>query len=157
MCGMIKFLLPLFALSLFRAAGCHDPASDSAAVAPVTDCGPAIQVRNPLPRLTSDGFTVVSAEATGRCLTVTISATGCSTENWQVNLWANEETAADPANTPGGLLVFDDGVGADEMTCQAIMEATYQFDLSPYLPAERLPATFALTGTETTVTITADR
>ena len=156
----MKFLLPfLFFSAVVRTAGCDK--SDDAAAAPVATevsaCGPAIQVRNPLPRLTSDPFTVVSAEAEGRCLTVVLSATGCSAEGWRVDLWANEETPGEPSVTPGGLLIFDDGVGPDEMTCQAIVEQRYQFDLSPYLTDDRLPATFTLMGTETKVTVGAGR
>ncbi len=154
----MKFLfLFLFFSAVVRTAGCDKSAASPASATALADCGPAIQVRNPLPRLTSDGFTVVYAEASGTCLSVTISATGCSSEGWRVNLWANEETPDAPSATPGGLLIFDDGVGADEMTCQAIVEETYEFDLSPYLTEDRLPASFTIMGTETTVTVEANR
>ncbi|WP_116126667.1 hypothetical protein [Lewinella sp. IMCC34183] len=143
---MKLLLLPLFALSLFRTAGCGDENPDTVAPA-LTDCGPAIRVRNPLPRLTTDDFRVVEASADGLCLSVTLSATGCSSQAWKVTLWAEGE----PGDAPGGILIFDDGVGENEMTCQAIVEETYTFDLTPYLGDGPRPATFGLPGSEVTV------
>ena len=145
---MKLFLLPLFALSLFRAAGCGDENLDATAPA-LTDCGPAIQVRNPMPRFKSDNFRVVNASADGLCLSVTLSATGCSSEAWKLALWAEGE----PGTEAYGMLVFDDGVGGDEMTCQSIVEETYRFDLTPYLGEVPRPVTFGMSGTDMQVTI----
>ncbi|THH40678.1 hypothetical protein [Neolewinella litorea] len=144
-------LLPLFFLALVRTDGCDKSKAEPAPA--VTDCGTEIQVRNPLPRLTSDNFSVVSAEAEGSCLTVTISATGCSAQAWQLRLWTDGTVRESYPTQTAALLIFDDGVGENEMTCQAIIEATYQFDLSPYLDDQNLPTTFELTGTGTTVDI----
>ncbi|PPK88189.1 hypothetical protein CLV84_1154 [Neolewinella xylanilytica] len=147
---MVKTLsITLFALTLFRSAGCSDDARETVRT---TDCGPVIQVRDPMPRLTSDAYTVVGASADGLCLSVTISATGCSSEPWRVALHTDGAVAESSPTQTTALLVFDDGVGENEMTCQAIIEETYQFDLGPYL-ADALPTTFSLTGTETTVEI----
>ncbi len=146
---MKLLLLPLFALSLFRTSGCSKDA-DVAATAPLTECGAPIKVRNPLPRFTTDNFTVVSVSADGRCLTVTLSATGCSSEGWRLDLWAEGQ----PGPETGGLLIFDDGVGEDEMTCQAIVEKTYQFDLTPFLGPTPLPVNFSLGGSDVSVEIT---
>ena len=154
MSHMLKlFFLPLVALSLFRAAGCRDAATDTAATLPASDCGEAIQIRNPLPRLTSDNFTVTEASADGNCLSVTLQATGCSAEAWTARLWAAERVPGEDVQTPAALLVFDDGVGEDEMTCQAIVEHTFQFDLTPYVETVPGATELDLTGTGTTVTL----
>ena len=150
---MIKlFTLSLFSLTLFRAAGCGNEESAGAGTA-VTDCGQEIQVRHPLPRLTSDNYQIVEASVDGRCLSVTISATGCSSQAWRVGLHTTGEVAESSPTQTSALLVFDDGVGENEMTCQAIIEETYRFDLTPYLDEGDLPTTFTLTGTETTLSI----
>ena len=117
------------------------------------DCGPAIQLRDPLPRLTSDYFSIVDASVEDFCLSVTISATGCSTGAWEVNLHSTGAVAESYPTQTEALLVFDDGVGENEMTCQAMIEETYQFDLSPYLASGALPTTFTLTGTDTSIAI----
>ena len=152
---MIKlFALSLFSLTLFRAAGCGD--DEQAAAAAAADCGQEIQVRNPLPRLTTDDYQIVDASVEGRCLSVTISATGCSSEAWRVALHTTGEIAESSPTRTDALLVFDDGVGENEMTCQAIIEETYRFDLTPYLGDGALPTTFSITGTEITLSIGAD-
>ncbi|NJB84468.1 hypothetical protein GGR26_000213 [Lewinella marina] len=148
---MKLLFLPLFFLALLRADGCDK--SDAGTAPAVTDCGTEIQVRDPLPRLTSDAFSVVSATAEGSCLTVTISATGCSAQAWQLRLWTDGQVRESSPTQTSALLVFDDGVGENEMTCQAIIEESYRFDLTPYLEAGSRPTTLELTGTGTTVRI----
>lgn len=150
---MKLLFLPLFVMALVRSAGCGDGKADTAPR--VTDCGTEIQVRDPLPRMTSDNFQVVSARAEGQCLTVTISATGCSAAGWQLALWSTGEIRESLPTQTSALLIFDDGVGANEMTCQAIIEETYQFDLAPLLADGDLPTQLELTGTETTVLVEA--
>ncbi|WP_157975937.1 hypothetical protein [Lewinella sp. IMCC34191] len=143
----------LLLVALVRSAGCNTD-TESPAETTVSDCGALIQVRDPMPRLTSDDYQVVNAEVDGLCLSVTISATGCSSQAWRVALHTSGAVAESSPTQTDALLVFDDGVGENEMTCQAIMEETYQFDLSPYL-ADALPTVFTLTGTETSVAIPA--
>lgn len=154
---MIKiFALSLFSLTLFRAAGCGDDERPSDGTVAADGCGQEIQIRHPLPRLTTDDYQIVDASVEGRCLSVTISATGCSSEAWRVGLHTTGEVAESSPTQTSALLVFDDGVGDDEMTCQAIIEETYRFDLTPYLSDGALPTTFSITGTETTLSIGAD-
>ncbi|MGB3800649.1 MAG: hypothetical protein WA952_12615 [Lewinella sp.] len=149
---MIKLpLLSLFFLALVRTAGC-DKNEALPAASQVSDCGVLIQVRDPMPRLTSDDYQIVGATAEGLCLSVTISATGCSSDAWRVALHTSGRIEDSSPAQGDALLVFDDGVGENEMTCQAIIEETYQFDLSPYL-AGSAPSVLTLTGTDTTVEI----
>lgn len=151
----MKFLRLLFFAALPLAA-CVRPDTTGADVPAGTDCGTLIQVRDPLPRLTSDFFEIVEATVDGRCLAVKLSASGCSTDSWRVALHTDGRVAESSPTQTQALLIFDDGVEEDGVTCQMIIEQTFTFDLSPYLTDAVLPTSFSLTGTDTVVEVTTD-
>ena len=146
----LKSLLPLAVLLLLGTCKSRDAAPPAAET---SDCGQPIRVRHPLPRLTSDFFRVADASVEGLCLSVTVAATGCGSEGWSAALHTDGLVAESSPTQTQALLVFDDGVGEDGITCQAIVEQTFTFDLSPYLTEASLPTVFRLTGTEITLTI----
>ena len=150
---MKNFLCPM--LAIFSLAACVRPDTAAAEAPNATGCGPSIQVRDPMPRLTSDFFEIVQATVADRCLTVKLSASGCSTEFWRVALHTDGRVAESSPTQSQALLVFDDGVEEDGVTCQMIIEQSYTFDLAPYLTDAVLPTRFSLTGTEITLDIAA--
>ena len=150
---MKNLLLPL--LSVLGLAACVRP-DTTVANAASSDCGVLIQVRDPMPRLTSDFFQVVAATVEDRCLSVTISATGCSSDAWRVALHTDGRVAESSPTQTQALLVLDDGVEEDGVTCQMIIEETYTFDLQPYLTDAVLPTSFSLTGTDTVLEVTGE-
>ena len=143
-------------LAILSLAACVRPDTSGAGASSSSDCGALIQVRDPMPRLTSDFFEIVEATVDDRCLSVKLSASGCSTDFWKVALHTDGRVAESSPTQTQALLVFDDGVEEDGVTCQMIIEQTFTFDLSPYLTDAVLPTSFSLTGTDTVVEVTAD-
>ena len=151
---MKNFLWPM--LAILPLAACVRPDTSAAPAATATDCGPSIQVRDPMPRLTSDFFEIVEATVHDRCLSVRLSASGCSSDFWKVALHTDGRVAESSPTQTQALLVFDDGVEEDGVTCQMVLEKTFTFDLGPYLTDAVLPTSFSLTGTDTVVEVTTD-
>jgi hypothetical protein len=136
-------LLTLLTLTLLLTACSVD---DDDRPTPST-CGPAITVGGEPSIADSRPFTLVDATVTDLCLEVTIGASGCSTTNWQLELFTNGGIAeSSPTLTSAALLFFD---GGGEVTCQAYFTETYSFDLSPYLVPGSLPTILTLTGQDT--------
>ncbi|CAH1001685.1 hypothetical protein LEM8419_02591 [Neolewinella maritima] len=116
-------------------------------------CGPDITIGDVLVAREFDSFTLVDAKVTDLCLEVTVSATGCSSQGWTMELFTFGEVAESLPTQTSARLLFDDGVDAAEFTCQAEVTETYSFDLSPYLTPDALPTEFTLTGLATTLSI----
>ena len=137
-------LLPL----LFVLSGCSEKEE---AARPA--CGQAIVIGDVLVAREFDHFTLLSSSITDRCLEVTIAATGCSSQDWKMDLFTFGEVAESVPTQTSARLLFDDGLGDGDITCQALVEATYYFDLTPYLTDDVLPTEFSLVGQDKDFTL----
>ncbi|THH40692.1 hypothetical protein [Neolewinella litorea] len=142
---MTKFtVLPLFLLA-FLLFSCE---KDEALT---LDCGPDIRIVGSVEGLASDHYNLESAHVDGRCLTVEIGASGCTSEFWKLDLVTTGDVAESNPTQSSARLIFDDNV--DEFTCQAYLTREFSFDLSPYLSEEDLPSELSLIGTDTTLLV----
>ncbi|MBB4079786.1 hypothetical protein GGR28_002413 [Lewinella aquimaris] len=116
-------------------------------------CGPDIQIVDVIVEREFDDFHLDSARVTDLCLEVTISASGCGSQGWTLDLITFGEVAESYPTQTSARLLFDDGVADGDFTCAAYITETYTFDLSPYLTPGTLPTVLSLTGTETTLSI----
>lgn len=111
-------------------------------------CGPEVNYLQGLEDYPeSDDFSLLDLELSGTCLTVEIGASGCSTDEWSLEVYSSGiATTAIPSST-GAMLVFDDGVPDGTSGCRAYLTATYSFNLM------QGPTYLALIGADTTLYI----
>lgn len=76
----------------------------------------------------SDAFMISNAEISGDILTITFSASCCSTENWVTNLVGSETILYSDPPQREIRLSFKNGVGA---VCDMLCGKAVQFDLTP--------------------------
>jgi hypothetical protein len=107
-------------------------------------CGSPIQIVDVLLVVEVDSFALIDASVTDRCLSVTVGASGCGSEGWNMDLITLGQVAESNPTQTSAELVFDDGVPAGQPICAAFIEETYEFDLSPYLTDGALPTIFTL-------------
>jgi hypothetical protein len=119
---------------------------------PAPNCGRAIEINASRVNDASDNFALVAANIEGKCLTVTIAATGCGAQGWQLDLVTDGAIAESlPTQSAARLLFTDPAAGG--ITCQAEIQATYEFNLSDYLTDDVLPTQFSLLDTEQMFTV----
>ncbi|WP_020570065.1 hypothetical protein [Neolewinella persica] len=136
----MKHLILFLLLVLFTA--CDKAEIDS----PLPGCGPAIDINADRANDATDNFALLDANVAGKCLTVTIAATGCGSQAWQLDLVTDGAIGESlPTQSAARLLFTDPAAGG--ITCQAEIQATYEFDLSNYLTDEVLPTQFSLLDT----------
>jgi hypothetical protein len=107
-----------------------------------TDCGVPIQLVDVLLTVETDTFQLLAARAVDRCLEVTIEASGCSTDDWTLDLVSLGEVAESMPTQTSAQLLFDDGV--EGVSCEALLQRSYFFDLRPYLTEQTLPSRLTL-------------
>lgn len=119
---------------------------------PAQNCGPDIEINADRVNDASDNFALVAANVEGKCLTVTIAATGCGSDAWKLELVTDGAIAESlPTQSAARLLFTDPAAGG--ITCQAEIQATYEFDLSDYLTDEVLPTELSLLDNDMTLSI----
>lgn len=146
----MKTIYHYFLLLLAFLASCEKDADN----APKSndECGPAIQIVDVITTVEDDDFAILSVAEEDLCLTVTIAATGCGSDNWTLDLLTFGEVAESLPTQTSAFFRFDDGIESGSFTCQAEIQATYSFDLTPYL-ADALPTILRLSDTVEEVTI----
>ena len=120
-------------------------------LAPGNDCGPAIDIVQEFTIPGGDDFDLVDLSVEGMCLTVTAGASGCSSDNWTMDLVTDGSVAESLPTMTSAQFVFDDGVDGGA-TCLAYFNETYSFDLSSYL-AGALPTNLTVIGPDTLRTV----
>ncbi|MGB3800647.1 MAG: hypothetical protein WA952_12605 [Lewinella sp.] len=117
------------------------------------ECGAPIRIVDALVEIETDDYRLLDLSVDDRCLSVRISATGCSAANFAMDLLTRGEVKESSPTQTSARLIFDDGVPAGDVTCQAEVEQTFSFDLAAYLTDGALPTNFTLTGLDTTLLI----
>lgn len=133
-------LLLLLVLLIGSCQGEDDPA-------PFDDCGPAIANVSAFSIPSGDGFDVIDLSVEGTCLTVTVGASGCSSDDWTMELVTDGAVAESFPTQTTAQLIFDDAVDGGA-SCLAYFNETYTFDLSPYLTGA-LPTNLTVIGPDT--------
>ena len=137
-------ILLFFAMLFF--AACQD--DDHVLPRLPDDCVTPILLTTQTDAPESDFFDLAEVSTDGTCLSVTIGASGCSSEGWSMTLRSNGEVAESSPTQTAARLIFDDGVEGG-VSCLAYFTVTYNFDLSDYLTAGALPSNLSLTGPDT--------
>ncbi|WP_116105931.1 hypothetical protein [Lewinella sp. IMCC34191] len=144
-------LLPLLLLALAAVSGCSTDEDDSFDYRPT--CGSPIQIVDALVEIETDTYGLLDLRVDDRCLSVRIQATGCSSTQFRMDLLTRGEVKESLPTQTSARLIFDDGVPAGNVTCEALVEADFAFDLEPYLHDGVLPTQFTLIGLDTTLLI----
>ncbi|MEO0734072.1 MAG: hypothetical protein AAFZ52_14650, partial [Bacteroidota bacterium] len=127
---------------------------DDDATPQLSNCGPAITIVADPAIPTSDRYAITAATIDRLCLTVTLSATGCSTTNWQAEIVTDGAVAESLPTQSAARIILDDGVADGNPICQAEVSRTFSFDLTPYLgDGGSRPSTLRLLGTDRVVTV----
>lgn len=125
---------------------CQD---DDDTITPTTvECGEPIVIEDQTVIPTTDFFSLSNVEVDGLCLTVSIGASGCSSDEWTLGLWTNGEILESSPTMSSAYLVFDDQVPGGA-TCLAFFTESFTIDLSPYLSTADLPSNLTLIGPDT--------
>ena len=77
----------------------------------------------------SDTFTITQATITGDCLEITISASGCDGDNWELALYDSEEILTASDGDPGPWRMLRLTLQNPEL-CEALITKTFSFDIS---------------------------
>ncbi|PPK88187.1 hypothetical protein CLV84_1152 [Neolewinella xylanilytica] len=136
---------------LIALTGCSQLADDELQFRP--ECGQPIQIVDALVELQTDDYTLLELTVEDRCLTVRIAATGCSGDQFGMDLLTRGQIAESTPTQTSARLIFDDNVTSGDVTCQAEFERQFSFDLLPYLNDGALPTRFSLIGLDTTLSI----
>lgn len=117
----------------------------------INDCGPAITDVPEFSIPSGDWFDMIDLSVEGTCLTVTVGASGCSSEAWTMDLVTDGSIAESFPTMTSAQLIFNDAVDG-EVSCQAYFNETYLFDLSAYLGGA-LPTNLTVIGPDTLRTV----
>ncbi len=141
---MRHLLLLLLVFTVFSA--CLD---DDDNITPTSvECGTPIIIADQTDIPATDFFSLANVEADGLCLTVTLGASGCSSEDWTFGLRTSGEILESSPTLSSAYMVFDDQVPGGA-TCLAFFTESFTIDLSPYLSQSDLPSNLTLIGPDT--------
>lgn len=137
----------LFAIICMITLGCESCDDENAT--PV--CGTNILLAEELP-MAEDKPTDVEATIDGLCISLTIINSGCDIDLWTASLYSLGEFG--DSNPPQSIayLRFSDSAPGEDQPCRALMERTFEFDLSPYL-VNTIPTRLVIDDTDITLLV----
>ena len=142
---MYRFF-PLFPL-LIALISCSE---DSMDVPFRPECGAPIQLVDAYDAVHEDSFLLQTIAVSDRCLAVTVAASGCTDQHFEMVLLTHGSIVESSPTRATAQLIFNRGEAGE---CEGLLEKTFAFDLSPYLSENELPSQLMLIGLDTTLLI----
>ncbi|MEO0789209.1 MAG: hypothetical protein AAFY36_11120 [Bacteroidota bacterium] len=137
----------LFSIICMITLGCESCDDENA----IPVCGTNIVLAEDIPMVED---TPVDIEATidGLCMNINIINSGCDTDLWTASLYSLGEF--DDSNPPRSIayLRFSDSAPGENQPCRAVMEKTFEFDVSPYL-LNSTPSILSIDDTDITLLV----
>lgn len=121
-----SYLLFVLCIATFMACGDDDDGRNLEELPPVPSCGKAVTVNEAkFNAAQTEPYQITDVKIEGDCLTIDISASGCSVDNWVVNGYASE-SYAEPIPIIRYVKFDFEVIEA----CLAFFQTSYEYDLT---------------------------